>query len=62
MKFRYNINERSYVIVTEVKNGVIANHFMNGCSRNLMSRFFASKDDCEEWIVKMKKVYGNEAD
>lgn len=55
MKFRYDINEQSYVVVDD-SNGYVGQHFKNGCSRNLMEKRTDTLEDMEKWIEQLKEV------
>lgn len=55
MKFRYDINEQSYVVVDD-SNGYVGQHFKNGCSRNLMEKRTDTLEEMENWIKQLKEV------
>lgn len=55
MKFRYDINEQSYVVVDD-SNGYVGQHFKNGCSRNLMEKRTNTLEEMENWIKQLKEV------
>lgn len=55
MKFKYKINEQSYVVVDD-SNGYIGQHFKNGCSRNLMEKRTETLEEMENWIKQLSEV------
>lgn len=56
MKYRYTINEQSYVVVDDSKNGYHGQHFKNGCSRNLMDKHTDTLEEMEQWINELREV------
>lgn len=59
MKFRYKINEMSYVVVDDT-DGFYGVHFKNGCSRNLMEKKTDTLVEMEEWIKELKEVFNEQ--
>lgn len=55
MKWRYKINEQSYVVVDDT-NGYYGVHFKNGCSRNLMDKHTDTLEEMEQWIEQLKEI------
>lgn len=57
MKFRYTINEYSYVVVDDSNNSYKGQLFKNGCSHNLMSNQTETLDEMEQWIENLREVF-----
>lgn len=57
MKFRYKINEQSYVVVDDSKGVFIGKHFKNGCNHGLMMKTTKTMVEMEEWIKELREVY-----
>lgn len=57
MKFRYKINEESYVVVDDSNGIFVGQHFKNGCNYGLMTKTTSSIVEMEEWINNLREVF-----
>lgn len=56
MKFRYNLNEQSYIVVDDSTGCFIGTQYKNGCSHNLLQKRTETLAEMEQWIEKLKEV------
>lgn len=57
MKFRYKINEQSYVVVDDSTGSFVGRHYKNGCTYGLCTKMTKTLQEMENWIEELREVF-----